>query len=110
MAKLTRNRIKQDLCDQLERNGMIGSYCQDMVNDYMELWDISKALAKDIKERGVTVETELADGRLKRVKNESVGELLKTNAQMLKILDSLELKAVTGGDTEDDELCSESPY
>lgn len=104
MAKLTRNRIKQDLYDQLERNGMLGSYCQDMVNDYMELWEISKALARDIKERGVTVEIELADGRVKRVKNESVGELLKTNAQMLKILDSLELKAVQGGDIEDDEL------
>ncbi len=103
MAKLTRKQIRQDLLDQLERNGMVGGYCRDMVDDYMELWDISKALAKDIKERGVTVESELADGRCKRVKNESVGELLKTNAQMLKILDSLELKAVQGGD-EDDEL------
>lgn len=103
MAKLTRKQIRQDLLDQLERNGMVGGYCRDMVDDYMELWDISKALAKDIKERGVTIESELADGRCKRVKNESVGELLKTNAQMLKILDSLELKAVQGGD-EDDEL------
>ena len=66
--------------------------------------EIAKALAKDIKKRGVTVECELADGRCKRVKNESVGELLKTNAQMLKILDSLELKVVQGVEAEDDEL------
>lgn len=103
MAKLTRKQIRQDLLDQLERNGMVGGYCRDMVDDYMSLWDIAKALTEDIKGRGVTVETELADGRCKRVKNESVGELLKTNAQMLKILDSLELKTVQGGD-EDDEL------
>lgn len=104
MAKISRKQVRDDLLEQLERNGMIGSHCQDMVDDYMELWDISKALAKDIKKRGVTVECELADGRCKRVKNESVGELLKTNAQMLKILDSLELKAVQGGEAEDDEL------
>lgn len=104
MTKISRKQVRQDLFEQLKKNKLKSSYCQDMVNDYMELWDVSKALSKDIKERGVTVETELADGRIKRVKNESVGELLKTNAQMLKILDSLELKAVMGGDTEDDEL------
>lgn len=103
MAKVTRKAIKQDLLDQLERNGMVGSYCADMVDDYMTLWDVAKALTKDIAERGVTVQTELADGRTKTVKNESVGELLKTNAQMLKILESLELKTVAGGE-EDDEL------
>ena len=101
MAKLTRKQILDDLLDQLDRNGMVGAFCKDMVNDYMALWDISKALQKDIKDRGVTVECELADGRRKRVKNESIGELLKTNAQMLKILDSLELKTAQGGDDDD---------
>ena len=103
MAKLTRKTIKQDLLDQLDRNGMIGAYYADMVNDYMTLWDVAKALTRDIEERGVNVETELADGRRKIAKNESVGELLKTNAQMLKILDSLDLKSAQGSD-EDDEL------
>lgn len=103
MAKLTGKQIKADLLDQLERSGRIGTYFQDMIENYMVLWGIAKRLAKDIDVRGVTVESELADGRTKVVKNESVGELLKTNAQMLKILDSLDLKTVTGGD-EDDEL------
>jgi hypothetical protein len=40
---------------------------------------------------------------VKICKNESVGELQKINAQMLKILDSLELKTAQGGE-EDDEL------
>ena len=54
MAKISRKQVRDDLLEQLERNGMIGSHCQDMVDDYMELWDIAKALAKDIKKRGVT--------------------------------------------------------
>lgn len=101
MAKLTRKQIYNDLIDQLERNGMDNAFCKDMVNDYMALWDISKALQRDIEERGINCETELADGRIKISKNESVGELHKTNAQMLKILDSLELKTTQGGDDND---------
>ena len=101
MAKLKRKQILDDLLDQLDRNGMVGAFCKDMVNDYMALWDISKALQKDIKKRGVNCETELADGRVKICKNESVGELQKINAQMLKILDSLELKTAQGGDDDD---------
>ena len=105
MAKLTRKQIHSDLLDQLDRNGMDNAFCKDMVNDYMALWDISKALQKDIEVRGVNCETELADGRVKICKNESVGELQKINAQMLKILDSLELKtAAAVVDGSDDEL------
>lgn len=104
MAKLTRKQIRQDLLGQLERNGIYGAHCRDMVDDYMALWDISKALQEDIKERGVNCETELADGRKKIAKNESVGELQKINAQMLKILESFELKSSQGGDDDDDEL------
>ena len=105
MAKLTRKQIYNDLIDQLERNGMDNAFCKDMVNDYMALWDISKALQRDIEERGVNCETELADGRTKISKNESVGELQKINAQMLKILDCFELKTVSAApDDIDDEL------
>jgi len=88
----------QDLIDQLERQGIYGQHYLDLVNDYMALWDIKNKLIKDIKERGVSIrwETYNRDGEVVQSgykKNESIAELNKTNAQMLKILSELGLKA-----------------
>ena len=93
-----KNEIKKDLFDQLDRNGVYGKHYLDLVNDYMALWDIKNKLIKDIKERGVSVrwETHNKDGELVQFghkKNDSIAELNKTNAQMLKILNELGLKA-----------------
>lgn len=98
MAKSRKAQIKQDLIDQLERQGIYGRHYLDLVNDYMELWDIKNKLIKDIKERGVSIrwETYNRDGEVVQSgykKNESIAELNKTNAQMLKILSELGLKA-----------------
>lgn len=81
--------IKQDLLDQLERNGTIGAFYLDLVDDYMELWAVKGLLIEDIKERGATVVYTSNTGQENKKKNESVGELLKVNAQMTKLLDSL---------------------
>ncbi len=95
MARKT--EIKKDLLDQLERNGVYGKHYLDLINDYMALWDIKNKLIKDIKERGVSIrwETYNKDGEVVQCgykKNESIAELNKTNAQMLKILNELGLK------------------
>ena len=47
--------IRQDLLDQLERNGTCGEHYTDLVHDYMDLWVEKKLLAEDIRVRGVTV-------------------------------------------------------
>lgn len=101
--ELLREKIQQDLLDQLERNGTVGTYYTDMITDYMKLWDTKNGLVADIEARGVTVENVTNAGtNIKR--NDSVGELLKTNAQMLKLLDSLGIRpAQTDGD-EDAEM------
>lgn len=91
MAK--KSDIKKDLTEQLERNGIFGSHYLDLVNDYMALWDIKNKLIKDIKERGVSVYWCNGGGQEGYKKNESISELTKTNAQMLKILNDLGLKA-----------------
>ena len=85
--------IKKDLIDQLERNGVLGNQYQDMVDDYMALWSIKNDLIMDVRARGVSVEWSngVMQGGFK--KNESIAELNKTNAQMLKILNELGLKA-----------------
>lgn len=108
MAK--KAEIKKDLVDQLERNGVYGKYYLDLVNDYMAMWDIKNKLIKDIKERGVSVrwETYNKDGELVQFghkKNESIAELNKTNAQMLKILNELGLKpSRMDGDPDDSDM------
>ena len=43
--------IRKDLTDQLERNGTVGKYYFDLVEDYMDLWLTKVALVEDIQER-----------------------------------------------------------
>lgn len=102
-AELKREEIKQDLLDQLERNGTIGKYYTDLVDDYMSLWDVKNGLIADIKERGSVVPYVTVTGTVNMKKNESVGELLKVSAQMLKILDGLGIQPAQG-DAFDDEM------
>lgn len=59
----------------------------DPVDDYLAMWDVKNMLIEDIQERGVTV-----PGARGEKKNDSIGELNKTNAQMLKILSELGLE------------------
>src|SRR5690606_39353600 len=50
-----REQIKQDLVDQLERQGVYGRHYLDLVEDYMALWDTKNALISDITKRGVMI-------------------------------------------------------
>ena len=69
MAKRNaRSGIKADLLSQLKRNGTVTKFYTDLVGDYMEMYN---------------------NGTVNIKKNESVGEFLKVNAQMIKLLDSM---------------------
>lgn len=84
------DEIKSDLLKQLETNGTYGKHYEDLINDYMELWNTKNKLFQDIKERGVSIEWN--NGKQFSVKkNDSIAEVNRTNAQMLKILDTLRL-------------------
>ena len=85
--------IRNDLVDQLERNGVIGNQYQDLIDDYMALWGVKNNLIMDIRARGVSVPWNNGGAQSGFKKNESIAELNKTNAQMLKILNELGLKA-----------------
>ena len=99
-----RETIKTDLLDQLDRNGTIGKYYADLIEDYMSLWDAKTKLADDIKKRGAKVLVETANSANIKT-NDSVPDLLKVNAQMLKILDSIGVKpAQMGGEAGGDEM------
>ena len=84
--------IKKDLLDQLERNGVYGKHYVDLVDDYMAMWEVKNKLIKDIKEKGVSVKYQNGENQYGYKKNDSVGELNRTNNQMLKLLDALGLK------------------
>ncbi len=64
-----RSGIKQDLLDQLERNGTTGKYYTDLVDDYMIAWDTKNQLAKDIASRGAVVDYISNTGQANKRKN-----------------------------------------
>lgn len=94
--------IKECLLRQLEDNNSIELQYKDLVNDYMSLWKIKNSLIEDIENRGVTVPWSNGKVQSGHKKNESISELLKTNAQMLKILNELNLKPFVIKDNDDD--------
>ena len=97
--------VKDDLLKQLKNNGIYGEHYIDLVNTYMEMFNIKNELIKDIKDRGVAIEW--FNGKQMGIKkNDSISELNKTIAQMLSILNDLGLKpsaniGVGGDDYED---------
>ena len=97
------SEIRQDLLDQLERNGTIGKYYADLVDDYMDMWVTKCLLVDDIQTRGVIVEYNNGGGQSGAKKNDSIEQRIKINAQMLKLLDSIGIKP-SQMDGEPDEL------
>lgn len=103
--KKSSNEIKNDILDQLDRNGTNGNYYTDLVDDYMNLWRTKNMLIEDIMERGATVSYKNGENQYGTKKNESIDQVLKVNAQMLKILDALGIKpSQGGGNNNDDEM------
>lgn len=96
--------IKQDLIDQMDRNGTTGKYYSDLVNDYMDLWVTKSLLVDDIQQRGVTIRYDNGGGQKGRKKNDSIEQRIKVNAQMLKLLSELGIKpSQTDGDPDEPE-------
>lgn len=100
--KRTQKNIEASLRKQAKEIGLIQAHYSDLINDYMSLWDVKNKLIEDINNRGVSVQ-----GMHGKKKNDSVSELNKTNAQMLKLLNELGLDAakvakVENGDDGDD--------
>ena len=104
MKKAKREEIKKDLTNQMEMSGNTEKYFLDLIDDYMSLWDTKTKLVADIGERGVKVKNTSNSGVVNYKKNESIDLLIKTNAQMLKMLNELGIKASKVEVEFDDEL------
>lgn len=95
--------IRDDLFEQLESQGKHGKFFEDLVDDYIYFYKLKKKLKEDIKKNGLRVKMRNGNGIECEKPNESIQNLLKTNTQMLKILQDLELKTpvVLDDDPED---------
>jgi hypothetical protein len=99
-----REKIKQDLVDQLERNGTYGDHYLDLVDDYIQLWTIKNKLIRDGKKHPFT-EWRNSETSFGRKKNDSIDQAVKVNQQMLKILEFLGLKPPKdGGEIDGDDM------
>ena len=93
MAKL-RGIIEKAISAQMEEKQLSKhAHYQDLVQDYLMLWDIKNNLIKDIQDRGVTTKYQNGENQWGYKKNESISELLKVNRQMLTILYDLGIRA-----------------
>lgn len=101
---MNREEIKKSLLSQLKSINASLNHYEDLINDYMELWDVKKALSKDIKNRGVTYKDFSSVGIEMQKNNPSVKELVMVNKQMLSLLKELGLSTDKVHDAEDDEL------
>jgi len=91
LVRAKKTEIKQDLIDQLERQGAYGAQYLDLINDYMKLYDIKNKLLTDAKKNPYT-EWRNSETSYGRKKNDSIDQAVKVNQQMLKILQFLNLK------------------
>lgn len=101
-----KSKIKDSLEMQLQKKGADIECFRDLICDYMSLYDIKKALQKDIKGRGVSYETTSASGYTITKQNQSVKDLVAVNKQMLLILEKLKLttEEAAGSMGDEDEL------
>lgn len=104
----TQETIRDDLINQLQEQEKFGKHFDDMVEDYVYFVGLKIRLQNDIDINGIRYRTQTGNGYTTYKPNESVQNLVKVNAQMLKILSELNLKepidSGDGGDEGDDLL------
>ena len=102
----SKTKIKDSLIKQLEAKNANVAHFQDLIYDYLQLYDTKKMLQKDIKTRGVSYETLSASGVPIMKQNQSIKDLVAVEKQMFSILKEMGLTtdAPTGEDVMNDDL------
>ncbi len=100
---MTKNQLRDSLLKQLKLQKKSIAFYEDLVDDYVYYWDLKKKLVADIKKKGIRYEAVNGNGIMVEKANESVMNLQKTTATMLKILSDLNLKEpiIDSNDEED---------
>lgn len=85
-------KIKNSLLADLKKRDIKNSFNMGLVDDYVHLLELKEKLQEDIDKRGVSVYYCNGGGQEGYKRNDSVAELNKVQATMLKILTSLGIK------------------
>ena len=102
---MTKKEMRDSLLEQLKLQNKTSDFYEDLVNDYMDYWSLKKKLIADIRKKGLRYETVNGNGLTVEKPNESVNNLPKITAAMLKILNDLNLKEpLSNSSVEDDYL------
>ncbi len=101
-----KEKIKISLLKQLEVKRAKVAHFENLIDDYLFLFDTKTKLQKDIRKRGVAYETTSANGYPITKQNQSVKDLVAVEKQMIALLKELGLTtdAPTGEQTVDDDL------
>ncbi|MDT2810055.1 hypothetical protein P7H43_06130 [Enterococcus asini] len=91
LARQSRKKVRDSILAALVAKGMDSPYFLDLVEDYMDLWDIKTKLRKDLQERGPVVEWQNGANQKGLRKNDSVVEYPKISKRMTDILRQLEI-------------------
>ena len=98
--------IRTDLKQQLEDLNKYGKVYDDLIEDYLQMVKTKDALKQDVKDKGLRYKVKTGNGFMQVKPNESIEKFIKVNNQMLKILETLGLKAPPESDQGDDDgLC-----
>lgn len=102
----TKQKIKDSLIKQLQVKGAKVAHFENLIDDYLFLFDTKNKLQKDIKKRGVSYETTSANGFKITKQNQSVKDLVAVEKQMVALLKELGLTtdAPTGEEVVDEDL------
>lgn len=104
-GRMTKKQMEESLLEQLKLQNKTSDFYRDLVNDYLEYWSLKKKLLADIKKKGIRYATINGNGIEVEKPNESVTNLPKITASMLKILSDLNLKEpLSESSNEDDYL------
>ena len=91
MARQSRKKVRDSILAALVAKGMDSPYFLDLVEDYMDLWDIKRKLRVDLQQRGPVVEWQNGANQKGLRKNDSVVEYPKISKRMTDILRQLEI-------------------
>lgn len=91
MARQSRKKVKESLLAALVAKEMDSPYFLDLLDDYMDLWDIKNKLRIDLQKRGPVVEWQNGANQKGLRKNDSLTEYPKISKRMTDILRQLEI-------------------
>lgn len=97
---MNREAIRKSLIEQLKKRGADIDCFVDLIQKYLDFWDVDAKLTADINNRGVMFVDKSAAGVDMMKNNPSVKEKVVVNRQMLSILQQLNIttESISEGD------------